>query len=46
MKKTLAGIKQDEIKRGMLFFSEREKKRVEKLEKVRTRLKIRIKVEA
>ena len=46
MKKTLSVMKQQEIKRGMLFFSEREKKRVEKLEKVRTRLKVRIKVEA
>ena len=46
MRKTLANIKQNEIKRGMLFFSEREKKHAEKLEKVRTRLKVRIKVEA
>jgi heterodisulfide reductase subunit A len=46
MKKTLAVLKQDEIKRGMLFFSEREKKREEKLEKARKRLQAKVKVEA
>jgi heterodisulfide reductase subunit A len=45
MKKTLTAISQDEIKRGMLFFAEREKKRAEKLEKARKRLQARIKVE-
>jgi hypothetical protein len=35
----LGKVSKDEIKRGMLFFSERENRRMEKLAKARQRLK-------
>jgi heterodisulfide reductase subunit A len=39
MKSMLGKVSKDEIKRGMLFFSERENRRMEKLAKARQRLK-------